>query len=53
MKKAIAPVLILLAAALIPAAVEAQPASAAVERNGRAFLFVLEFALAAPLTGGQ
>jgi len=53
MKKAIAPVLILLAAVLIPAAVEAQPAPAAVERNGRAFLFVLEFALAAPLTSGQ
>lgn len=31
----------------------ALPASAAVERNSRAFLFVLEFALGAPLTGSQ
>lgn len=31
----------------------ALPASAAIERNGRAFLFVLEFALGAPLTGSQ
>lgn len=32
---------------------EALPASAGIERNGRAFLFVLEFALGTPLTAGQ
>jgi hypothetical protein len=31
----------------------ATPASRNIERNGRAFLFVLEFALGAPLTAGQ
>ncbi len=32
---------------------EALPALGPIDRNGRAFMFVLEFALGAPLTGGQ
>ncbi len=32
---------------------ETTTASASIDRNGRAFLFVLEFALGAPLTAGQ
>ncbi len=32
---------------------EAQPAAASIDRNGRAFVFVLEFALGAPFTGAQ
>ncbi len=32
---------------------EARPAAASIDRNGRAFAFVLEFALGAPFTAGQ